>query len=155
MQIPGIQTAPDVSALAKRNGPPAAGAAKPAAAGGTTPAATPATSAMRQILAEYDVTNISPSELSSMVQKLVQAGAVSPQEGKDLAAMRVDLEQAGIEPSQSINLVDFYRERAQEAQDKFDGNPAPPSNSGCNLSSSGCNGRRSSPPATPIPRTSD
>jgi hypothetical protein len=123
MQIPGIQTGPDVSALAKRNGPLTAGAAKPAAAKAATPAATPASAAMRQILAQYDVTNISPSDLSTMVQKLQQSGAVSPQDAKELGAMRVDLDQAGVAPDQSINLVDFYRQRVQEAQDKFDGDP--------------------------------
>jgi hypothetical protein len=123
MKIPSVQTGPDVSVLAKRNEPAAAGAAKPAATAGSAPAAAPATAAMRQILAQYDVTDISPSELSDMVQKLQQSGSISPQDAKDLAAIRMDLEQAGIEPDQSINLVDFYRERVQKAQEKLDDNP--------------------------------
>jgi hypothetical protein len=125
MNIPSIQAGPDLSALAKQ--PAAAGAVKPAVTAGSAPAsappAVPATAAMRQILAQYDVTNISPSEFSDMVQKLQQSGAISPQDAKELAATRMDLEQAGIDPHQSINLVDFYRERVQKAQDKFDANP--------------------------------
>jgi hypothetical protein len=58
-----------------------------------------------------------------MVQKLQQSGSISPQDAKDLAAIRMDLEQAGIDPDQSINLVDFYRERVQKAQEKLDDNP--------------------------------
>jgi pyruvate/2-oxoglutarate dehydrogenase complex dihydrolipoamide acyltransferase (E2) component len=128
MKIPSIQTGPDLTALAKRNEPAAAGAAKPAATAGSAPAtapatAAPATAAMRQILAQYDVTDISPSEFSDMVQQLQQSGYISPQDTKDLAAIRMDLEQAGIDPNQSINLVDFYRERVEKAQEKLDDNP--------------------------------
>jgi hypothetical protein len=78
---------------------------------------------MREILAEYDATDISPNELSSMVQKLQKSGAISAQDAKDLAAMRVDLDQAGVAPNESINLVDFYRQQVQKAQQGLDSHP--------------------------------
>ncbi|MGA2065349.1 MAG: hypothetical protein ABSG86_10280 [Thermoguttaceae bacterium] len=115
---------PDVSALAKRGEPAGGGAATPAAAAAPATPTASSTAAMREILAQYDVTDISPSELSTMVQKLQQSGAISPQDAKELAAVRMDLEQAGVHPDESVNLVDFYRQRVQQAQQAAGNHPS-------------------------------
>jgi hypothetical protein len=88
----------------------------------TKTAASAATSAvgtspvLRQILAKYDVTAISPSEFSEMVQKLYNGGAISAQEYHELSAIRVDLEASGVSPDETVNLVELYRDKAQSAQ---------------------------------------
>ncbi len=75
----------------------------------------PRDDALRAIAAEYDVTDISPRAFSEMIDRLRQAGALSDKDYQELAAIRVDLEQAGVGPDDEIDLVQFYRQRLQEA----------------------------------------
>ena len=90
----------------------------------STDASAPALSGSRvalgQILAKYDVKNITPTEFSEMVQKLRQAGAISDGEIQELAAIRSDLEAAGVEPDERIDLTDFYQRKLKQAQNKLD-----------------------------------
>jgi hypothetical protein len=120
-----LPSCPDLAALAKRKGSAAVGAAGTAGQGADPAAAAQSAAAMRQVLAKYDVTDISPSEFSEMVQKLQQSGALSSQDALNLSAVRLDLEQAGVAPDESINLVDFYRQRVKKAQQQFDEAPSP------------------------------
>jgi hypothetical protein len=109
---------PDVSGLVK------AGTAGAAATVTSAGASAQSSAAMRQILAQYDVTDISPSQFTDMVQKLQQNGAIAPQDAKNLSAIRLDLEQAHVDPDESINLVDFYQQKVQKAQRQFDSDPS-------------------------------
>ncbi len=89
------------------------GAAEPAQksplalTGPSSPGSTPS-DAMRQILADYDVADISPRALSEMLQKLRQAGALSEKDFQELASVRLDLDSENPAPDQRLNLVELY-----------------------------------------------
>jgi hypothetical protein len=76
--------------------------------------------ALTQILAQYDVKDISPTEFSEMAQKLRQTGAISDSDFQELAGVRGDMEAAGVEPDQRIDLSDFYAQKVKQAQNKLD-----------------------------------
>ncbi len=61
-----------------------------------------------EILADYDVTDITPEEFTEMIDRLGRAGLLSDQESRQLAKVRLDLERADIESDDSINLIEFY-----------------------------------------------
>jgi hypothetical protein len=117
---------PDPVPLGKR-GEPLESSPAETAASAASPAAGSArsTTALRQILAKYNVAEITPTQFSEMAQKLFDSGAISQQEFHDLAAVRVDLDAAGIESDQSVNLVEMYRNKVKQAQSRSDdGEPA-------------------------------
>ena len=80
--------------------------------------------ALREILSKYDVKDISPDEFSEMIQKLADKGVISQKELQDLSAVRGDLDKAGVGADESINLVEFYQQRIQEAQNAAQTDPA-------------------------------
>ena len=93
----------------------AAGATAQKAAAAGDPASSPAsTAALAQILSQYDVTRMSPSEFTEMLQKLHDAGAITDAEFKELSSVRVDLDAAGIDADEKIDLRSFYREQLQQ-----------------------------------------
>ena len=103
------------SSIAKRNMPSAAPAA------GGQPAAAPIVSAdnsqaVQQILASYDVTNITPNQFSQMIQKLFDAGAISQKDLQDLNGARADLELGGVGGDETVNLPKFYSQKVQDVQ---------------------------------------
>ncbi len=61
-----------------------------------------------EILARYDVTDITPREFSEMVQKLYDEGVLSQQELQQLTTVRHDLDLEGVDADESIDLHDFY-----------------------------------------------
>jgi len=79
----------------------------------TNPAANKASA---EILRQYDITNISPEAFSQMIQKLYKAGTLSEKDYQELSAVRMDLEQAGVEPDEAINMLEFYSDRVSKAQ---------------------------------------
>ena len=86
----------------------------------TTASSPGQTSALGEILARYDVTDISPTEFSEMIQKLYEAGSLSEAELQQLAVIRLDLEAAGVEPDESIDLLDFYTRAIKKLQRRTD-----------------------------------
>ena len=80
-------------------------------------------SALREILAKYDLTDITPDQFSQMIQKLSDAGIISKKEMQDLTAVRADLERAGVDSDETINLVDFYRQQTKQVQRELDKSP--------------------------------
>jgi hypothetical protein len=76
--------------------------------------------ALSDILSQYDVSDISPGEFSQMAQKLFDAGVISDKELQQLAAIRLDLDTAGVEPDESVDLLDFYSEKIGELQQMVD-----------------------------------
>ena len=75
--------------------------------------------AVRAILAQYDVTDITPNEFSQMTQKLYEAGAISQQDLQELNGVRTDLLAAGADSDESVNLVDFYTQKIQATQSQL------------------------------------
>jgi len=66
---------------------------------------------MADIVAHYDVTDITPAEFSEMIHQFAEAGVLPKAELDTLAAIRVELEAEGIEADESVNLIEFYTER--------------------------------------------
>ena len=79
-----------------------------------------ATTALREILAEYDVTDITPREFSKMLHKMHKSGIITEDELKDLSLIRVDLDRDGIDPDESINLADYYANKLRKQPPAFD-----------------------------------
>lgn len=78
-----------------------------------------------RIVAQYDVAKITPAELSELAQKLFDAGAISAAELQELLAMRADLEEAGYQADDRLDLVEFYRERVDRSDRKVAASGSP------------------------------
>ena len=89
----------------------------------------PATATLADILAKYDVTDITPTEFSEMIQKLYEAEAITEAELQQLTAIRHDLDMSGVDPESSLDLLEFYAESIEKAQRRFEDheNGPPPS----------------------------
>ena len=85
-----------------------------------------APAALSQILSRYDVTDITPGDFSEMVQKLFAAGAISDDELQQLAAVRHDLEVDGMDPDDSLDLMEYYARKIEKLQSRLEGNDGPP-----------------------------
>lgn len=128
MQVRSVSAGfPDPAALGKRGetGPVAAGT-PPRAVEAQVGAGAGSSATLAHILAKYDVTEISPSEFSEMIQKLYEADAILEQELQQLAAIRHDLDTDGVEPDESINLLEYYSEKIEGLQRRFDTSDGPP-----------------------------
>ena len=75
-----------------------------------------ASKATVEILRKYDVTRISPEEFSQMIQKLYKTGALSEKDYLELSAINKDLEHAGVEPNEAINILEYYSDKVSKAQ---------------------------------------
>ena len=82
---------------------------KPEAAAGVSSAM-----AARNVLQTYDVTEITPKQLTEMIQRLFDVGVITQQELEQLAAIRLDLDLAGIDPDESIDLLQFYHQKVAD-----------------------------------------
>jgi hypothetical protein len=125
MQVPNVLSGlTDAVGMTQRNDTTASAAAlaTKAAAAGTTPTDA-STAALRDILARYDVTDISPNDYTKMVQSLYDQGAISKKDMDNLTQLRGALDAAGVDPDKSINLVDFYRQQIAATQSNS-GNPS-------------------------------
>ncbi len=74
------------------------------------------TAAMREVLSQYDMTDITPSDFSKLVQQLSDKGAISQTDAQELSSIRVDLENADVGPNESVNLLDFYQQKIAKVQ---------------------------------------
>jgi len=77
------------------------------------------TEAMREILGQYDVTDISPRAFSEMLQKLNRAGVLADKDFQELSLIRLDLERDGIDPDERVNLVQRYARKVQDYQEQL------------------------------------
>lgn len=73
-----------------------------------------ASDAFRDVLAKYDVRNISPRELTEMLQELREAGGIGDAELNQLAQIRLDLDVARVDPDQPLDLLERYEEKLAE-----------------------------------------
>jgi hypothetical protein len=76
--------------------------------------------ALREILAEYDVTDITPRKFSEMLQKMQKNGIITDDEFKDLSLIRTDLESDQVDPDDSINLVEYYANKLRRQPEDGD-----------------------------------
>lgn len=75
-----------------------------------------ASSVARQILETYDVTHITPRQFSEMLQRMREAGLISEADFNELVKIRNDLNEAGVEPDEVVDLLAFYRKRLQRLE---------------------------------------
>lgn len=90
-------------------------AAATASSGGPD-ATEPANVTFRQILAKYDVTDITPSQFSQLIGELRSAGAINDSDVQELSAIRFELDRAGYAPDDKLNLVDLFKNRLSSLQ---------------------------------------
>jgi len=76
---------------------------------------------LSEILSQYDVTEITPTDFSSMVQNLFEIGAITTEELQQLAVVGHDLDVEGIDPDESINLIEFYTDKIEKIQREREG----------------------------------
>ncbi len=82
------------------------------------------TAAMREILSHYNMTDITPGDFSKLIQQLSEKGTISQKDAQELSSIRLDLENAGIDPDESVNLLDFYQEKIAKVQEDAAQSPA-------------------------------
>ncbi|GAB4127560.1 hypothetical protein [Thermopirellula anaerolimosa] len=68
------------------------------------------------ILARYDLTDITPREFSQMLEELHQSGLLTDDQFRELNEIRKDLASADVLPQEKIDLLDFYRRLLQRAE---------------------------------------
>ena len=73
-------------------------------------------STFRQILSQYDISSITPRQFSEMLQKLHQSGSMSDQQYQSLSQIRTDLDANGVQPDEEVDLVKFYSQKLNKAQ---------------------------------------
>ena len=77
-------------------------------------------SAFHEILSRYDMTNTTPREFSALAQELHDSGEINDAEFRELSRMRLELEQAGQDPDDVINLVDFFENKLRDQTADFE-----------------------------------
>ncbi len=71
-----------------------------------------------RIVSRYDVSEITPHDFSLMIQQLFEAGALSDQDLKELAQIRLDLDFEGIDDDEEVDLVELFVEKLRDLQRK-------------------------------------
>ena len=89
------------------------------------PAASP--EALSQIAAQYDVTRLTPRDLSRMIEELRTAGALKPEDLKALTQLRASFDRAGLDPDEPLDVLDVLRQgvAAERASAAAHGSPEP------------------------------
>ena len=72
------------------------------------------TETLREIASDYDVTSMRPQELSEMLGRLHESGVLSDEEYQMLGRLRAELENAGYESDQPVNMIEFCQEKLRE-----------------------------------------
>jgi len=89
--------------------------------GASSPAASASSAeALWEILAQYDVTDVSPRSFSEMLQKLHRAGVLRDKDFQDLSLIRLDLEREGIDPDERVDLIRLYSRKLRDAQESLE-----------------------------------
>ena len=69
--------------------------------------------AVVEILSRYDVTQITARDFSQLIQELKQSGAITSADQDELALLRLELDQQGIDPDEPLDLVDLLQRKLQ------------------------------------------
>lgn len=85
-----------------------------------TPPASGATSTLRDILAHYDMREISPREFSQMIQKLHDAGELSDADLKELSLIRHEADLSGLDPDEPIDLIALLEKKLKQQQEELE-----------------------------------
>jgi hypothetical protein len=71
------------------------------------------------ILSQYDVTNITPTEYTEMIQQLYQAGVLSESDYRELTKVNNELSNDKIDSDEKLNLLDYYTNKVNEAKESL------------------------------------
>ncbi len=71
---------------------------------------------LRDILARYDVTNISARDFSELIAELKQSGAITDADQEELALVRLELDRSGVDPDELIDLQQFLEKKLQSQE---------------------------------------
>lgn len=71
---------------------------------------------LREILAGYDVTNISPKTFSGLLQDLQQSAILPEKDLQELLQIRTDLDRQNVGPDERVNLLEMYSKRVKDAE---------------------------------------
>lgn len=93
-------------------------AADAASAGASGPSPSSVVS-LRAIMTNYDVGEISPQQFSEMLQKLHESGAIGDGDLRELAVLRMEMDEARIEPDQQVNLLDKCIDKLKQLEEKL------------------------------------
>jgi hypothetical protein len=74
----------------------------------------PPETALRTIMADYDLTRITPQKFSEMLDRLHKGGVLTDEEFTQLSQIRLDLDHEGIDAKESVDLLDLYSQRTQQ-----------------------------------------
>jgi len=69
-----------------------------------------------QVVSGYDLHDITPRDFSEMLRELRDAGVLSEMEYADLGQIRLEMDAEGLDPDDSIDVLDFYQKVAQRAR---------------------------------------
>ena len=128
MQINGVSTAyPDPTTLGKQGeAQQASDTRSPRAVEVQLGSSIGPSTVLAEILSKYDVTDISPTEFSQMIQKLYEASAITEKELQQLTVIRHELDASGVEADESIDLLQYYVDKIEKIQRRFDASDGPP-----------------------------
>jgi len=115
----------DLTSQVKRGEASAIKTAAGKAAAAVQSLAPTATAAMREIVSQYDMTDVTPNDFSKLIQQLSGKGAISQKDAQELSSIRVDLENADIGSNESVNLLDFYQQKIAKFQAAAANSPDP------------------------------
>ena len=122
MKVPNVfSSVSNVTSQAKADAKPAANTVSATAASAAQQPS--AAAAMRAIVSQYDMTDVTPNDFTNMIQQLYAKGAISAKDMQELSSIRGDLEAAGVGADQSVNLQEFYEQRLTAAQAEVVGSP--------------------------------
>lgn len=71
---------------------------------------------LREILSQYDVSDITPREFSAMIHKMHKEGLISDDLFGQLSLIRGELDRAGIGADESVDLPAFHEKQLMEIQ---------------------------------------
>jgi len=74
-------------------------------------------SRLREILTDYDVTDITPKAFSEMLQKLQESGLIPDKDLQELSQIRADMDREGVADDERVNLVEMYAKRIRNADE--------------------------------------
>ncbi len=119
-----LSTAAQLARLGARSGSAGTTEKSTPAAAATSLSGSPPSDAMRRVLAEYDVADISPRAFSEMLQRLRQAGALPEKDLQELSSLRLELDGEGVGPDERVNLVQRCAKKLSSIRAERDANPA-------------------------------
>lgn len=117
------------SAVPTASAPATAASAAAAGSGGGSGASS---AAFRQVVSQYNIHEISPSQFSAMIQQLSSAGAISASDQQALTQMRSVMDASGASPDEPLDLVQFFQSNAKTAASSSGSNSSPANTAAAN-----------------------